>query len=105
MSNVSKLTCSHEEWARFRFSVIGPLLAAPPERGELQELLQSLADRKWRHPMTGQWVQFGLSTIERWFYTARISTPTTDRHTTHPSDHSVLDTICIRGSVHRWWVQ
>ena len=32
MSNVSGLVHSHERWARFRFSVIGPLLAAPPDR-------------------------------------------------------------------------
>jgi putative transposase len=71
MSNLSGVARCHERWARFRFSVIGPLLAAPPERGELQEQLKSLAARKWYHPITGQRVQFGLSTIERWFYTAR----------------------------------
>src|SRR6201984_1968906 len=71
MSNVSGLARSHEQWARFRFSVIGPLLAAPPERGELQEQLKSLAAKKWHHPISGQRVQFGLSTIERWFYRAR----------------------------------
>src|ERR1700674_3224503 len=71
MSNLSGVARSHERWARFRFSVIGPLLAAPPERGELQEQLKSLAAQKWHHPITGQRVQFGLSTIERWFYTAR----------------------------------
>jgi putative transposase len=71
MSNLSGGARSHERWARFRFSVIGPLLAAPPERGELQEQLKSLASKKWHHPITGQRVQFGLSTIERWFYTAR----------------------------------
>jgi putative transposase len=71
MSNLSAVVRSHERWARFRFSVIGPLLAAPPERGELQEQLKSLAAKKWHHPITGQGVQFGLSTIERWFYTAR----------------------------------
>ena len=71
MSNLSGLGPSHEQWARFRFSVIGPLLAAPPERGDLQEQLKSLAAKKWRHPISGQRVQFGLSTIERWFYTAR----------------------------------
>jgi hypothetical protein len=73
MSNLSGVTRSHERWARFRFSVIGPLLAAPSERGELQGQLKSLAAKKWRHPITGQRVQFGLSTIERWFYTARTS--------------------------------
>ena len=61
----------HEQWARFRFSVVGPLLAAPPEQGQLQAQLKSLAAKKWRHPITGQWVQFGFSTIEGWFYTAR----------------------------------
>jgi putative transposase len=71
MSNLSAVARCHERWARFRFSVIGPLLAAPPERGELQEQLKSLAAKKWCHPITGQRVQFGLSTIERWFYTAR----------------------------------
>jgi putative transposase len=71
MSNLSGPGRSHEQWARFRFSVIGPLLAAPPEWGELQEQLKSLAAKKWHHPISGQRVQFGLSTIERWFYTAR----------------------------------
>jgi putative transposase len=71
MCDVSGLARSHERWARFRFSVIGPLLAAPPDRGDLQEQLKSLAAKKWHHPISGQRVQFGLSTIERWFYRAR----------------------------------
>jgi hypothetical protein len=54
MSNLSGVVRSHERWARFRFSVIGPLLAAPPERGELQEQLKSLAAQNWQHPITGQ---------------------------------------------------
>ena len=62
---------SHERWALFRFSIIGPLLAAPPERGELQQRLAGLAAKKWRHPVNDQWVQFGASTIERWYYAAR----------------------------------
>jgi putative transposase len=71
MSNLSGVAGSHERWARFRFSVIGPLLAAPPEWGELRGQLKSLAAKKWLHPITGERVQFGLSTIERWFHTAR----------------------------------
>ena len=63
-------TGREEKWARFRFSVIGPLLAAPPDRGELKQELELLAQKKWRHPATGQWVQFGVSTIERWYYLA-----------------------------------
>lgn len=61
---------THERWAHFRFSVIGPLLAAPPQRGQLQTRLQELAAQKWRHPISGQWMVFGLSTLERWYYKA-----------------------------------
>jgi len=64
---------SHERWAHFRFSVIGPLLAAPPDRGQLHIRLRELAAQKWRHPTNGQWVQLGLSTIERWYYKAARS--------------------------------
>ena len=54
-----------------RFSVIGQLLAAPPPQGELRCALAELAAREWRHPVTGEPVRFGLSTIERWHYRAR----------------------------------
>jgi hypothetical protein len=56
----------HQRWAHFRFSVIGPLLAAPPAPGELQLRLQELAARQWCHPLTQQGLRLGLSTIERW---------------------------------------
>jgi transposase InsO family protein len=58
-------------WARFRFSVIGSLLSAPPPRGELQMAIQSLAETIWTHPVTGRDVQYAASTIERWYYKAR----------------------------------
>jgi len=61
---------SHERWAQFRFSVIGHLLAAPPKHGELQQQIDQLAAQKWRHPISAQWVQWGASTIQRWYYTA-----------------------------------
>lgn len=60
-----------ERWARFRFSVVGPLLAAPPAPGELQDRLRLLAAQSWRHPVNGQPVRFGLSTLERWYYAVR----------------------------------
>lgn len=60
-----------DRWARLRFMIIGPLLAAPPAPGALQAELAQLAARQWRHPVTGDAVQFGLSTIERWFYAAK----------------------------------
>src|SRR3989442_156187 len=61
----------HERWAHFRLNVVGHLLAAPPRRGELECELHKLAEKQWRHPMTGQPARFGFSTIERWFHEAR----------------------------------
>lgn len=60
-----------EKWTRFRFSVVGPLLAAPPARGELRAELEKLTQKTWRHPVTGLPARFGLATIERWYYTAK----------------------------------
>lgn len=58
-------------WARFRFSIIGPLLSAPPGSGELKQVVQELTQKQWRHPISGNPVSFSSSTIERWFYQAR----------------------------------
>lgn len=60
----------HERWAHLRFSVIGQLLAAPPPKGELRAEIDALAARQWCHPATGEFVCFGFSTIERWYYRA-----------------------------------
>jgi transposase InsO family protein len=60
-----------QRWAHLRFAVVGALLAAPPAPGELITALRVLADKRWRHPVSGKEVRFGVSTIERWFYRAR----------------------------------
>ena len=60
-----------DRWARLRFAIIGPLLAAPPQAGELHATLATLSTKTWQHPTTGVPISFGLSTIERWFYAAR----------------------------------
>ena len=60
-----------DRWARLRFAIIGPLLAAPPARGELQAILRALSLRSWQHPVSGQPRRFGMSTLERWYYAAR----------------------------------
>jgi hypothetical protein len=60
-----------DRWARLRFSIIGPLLAAPPEPRQLNGAFAALAAKTWRHPVTGLDVRFGASTLERWYYTAR----------------------------------
>lgn len=62
---------THRRWAHFRFSVIGSLLAAPPERGELAAALTDLAARDYTHPITREPFRLGVSTIERWYYQAR----------------------------------
>jgi len=62
-------------WARLRFMIIGSLLASPPDKGELQERIQELADQEWEHPTTGEMTRFSFSTIERWFYKARGDEP------------------------------
>jgi len=61
----------HDRWAWLRHSIIGPLLAAPPARGELRAAIDALSHKTWRHPVSGESVRFASSTIERWLYTAR----------------------------------
>ena len=62
---------THQRWAHLRFSIVGPLLAAPPPWGELEAELEKLADKRWLHPVTGQPAHFSVSTIQRWYYAAR----------------------------------
>lgn len=63
----------HERWAWLRFSIVGPLLAAPPDRGQLQAEIAKLASKQWRHPISGQPTSFSYCTIERWYYAARAA--------------------------------
>ena len=58
-------------WARLRFSIIGQLLASPPEPGELSRRIDELAGRSWKHPTTGEGLRFSSKTIERMYYAAR----------------------------------
>lgn len=70
-SNDSNRKDRNQRWAQLRFAIIRPLLAAPPQPGQLADALQALAARTWRHPVTGMDIQFGASSIERWYYAAR----------------------------------
>ena len=67
----SSNTSRPARWAQLRFAVIGPLLAAPPEPGELRQALLTQAARTWRHPISGEPVQFSAATLERWYYVAK----------------------------------
>ncbi len=69
--STSKTASIRVRWARLRFAIIGPLLAAPPKSGALKSTLKALSEKTWRHPVTGDPIQFGVSTLERWFYQAR----------------------------------
>jgi transposase InsO family protein len=61
----------HVRWAHLRFSIIGPLLASPPARGELTTEIAQLATKWWKHPVNGKQVRFAFSTIERWLHKSR----------------------------------
>ncbi len=69
--NTDNIDSRQQRWARFRFAVIGPLLSSPPPKGTLQRELQTLAQRDWLHPITGQPTTLAQSTIERWYYRAK----------------------------------
>lgn len=62
---------SSERRAHLRFSIIGSLLAAPPAAGQLKAEIEILAEKTWRHPVTGKSCRFAFSTIERWYHRAR----------------------------------
>jgi hypothetical protein len=64
-------TPARVRWARLRFQIIGALLAAPPDDGELRVRLTELAAKAWTHPTTGYGIRFSFKTVERWFYAAR----------------------------------
>jgi len=65
---------AHELWARFRLTVVGHLLSAPPPEGRLEAALTELSEREWQHPTRdGERVKFAFSTIQRWYYLAKES--------------------------------
>jgi putative transposase len=63
-------TPARVKWAQFRFSVVGPLLSAPPKTGELRAELERLAAKEWQHPITGEPKTLAYSTVQRWYYQA-----------------------------------
>jgi transposase InsO family protein len=71
MANGKDERSRHARWAHLRFSIIGPLLAAPPARGELAGEIARLAAKEWLHPVTGKPTRFGFSTVEKWLHAAR----------------------------------
>jgi len=113
MPQETSVSRGDQRWAHFRFSVVGPLLAAPPKKGDLQGELKRLARKHWRHPITGQWTAFGASTIERWYYQALsspqdpvgvLSRKIRNDQGTHPSLSTALrEAIGAQFAQHRDW--
>lgn len=66
-----KALSGQERWARFKYSVVGPLFVAPPAPGELQAALEALAAKSYRDPTNERAIHLGYSTIERWYYDAK----------------------------------
>lgn len=65
---------ARRRFSQLRFAIIGSLLAQPPEPGDLHAALARLAAQSWQHPLTGEPLSFGVSTLERWYYRARKDT-------------------------------
>jgi transposase InsO family protein len=57
--------------AAFRFGVIGPLLSAPPDRGDLHGEIAAIIAKTWTCPVTGKPKKLGKRTVERWYYLAK----------------------------------
>ena len=58
--------------ARFRFSVIAPLVVRPLDKGEQAHLLVDLASRLWQAP-DGSTIHIHRRTITRWLARYRLS--------------------------------
>jgi putative transposase len=103
---------SPRRWAELRFSVVGPLLASPPDKGELQAAIEELASRRWRHPQSGDLITFGASTIERWYAAARAtddpiaaltSKARKDRGTNKAMSTALLEALVLQHKAHPGW--
>lgn len=108
--------CLEERWAHLRFSIVGPLLSAPPPSGELESAIQALADKRWQHPITKQQTSFSFATIERWYYLARDEKanpvdvlrkkPRRDRGTQWALSEELKQALRVQYQAHpRWSIQ
>jgi len=73
---------TYDLWTRLRFAVIGRVLANPPDKGALKAEIAALAAQEWRHPVTGEMVRFGRSTI-------KLAFTRTEQRTQRKSDGAI----------------
>lgn len=71
MNNPNDTDRPSVRWGLLRFSVVSPLLAAPPAPRELGLALEQLAAKTWKNPITSEPITFSVSAVERWYYLAR----------------------------------
>jgi putative transposase len=98
MANDDHAPSARVRWARLRFQILGTLMAAPADDGELKVRIEALAARAWRHPTTGESIRFSFKTIERWWYIARgaadpfatLARKVPSHAGTHPSINAAL---------------
>ena len=75
MTDTDHAPSARVRWARLRFQIVGPLLAAPADARASSRArdIAELAARAWRHPTNGESIRFSFKTIERWWYVARAA--------------------------------
>jgi putative transposase len=112
MANDDNAPSARMRWARLRFQILGTLLAAPADDGELKTRIGELAARPWRNPSTGESIRFSFKTIERWWYTARgvddplgaLARKVPSHAGTHPSvDPTLAEAIAKQHRDHPRW--
>jgi putative transposase len=112
MANDDHAPSARVRWARLRFQILGSLLAAPADDGELKGRIEALAQRAWRHPSTGESIRFSFKTLERWWYIARsaddpltaLARKVPSHAGTHPSlNAAVAEAIAQQHRDHPRW--
>jgi transposase InsO family protein len=112
MTNDTHAPSARVRWARLRFQILGTLMAAPADDGELKVRIEALAARAWRHPTTGESIRFSFKTIERWWYIARdaedpfaaLARKVPSHAGTHPSVSAALaEAIAAQHRDHPRW--
>jgi len=104
---MSKGDTAHK-WACLRWAVVGSLISSPPGHGELQARFSQLSTNLWRHPLSGEWVRFGKSTIERWYYQARaVDNPIDElrRQTRSDAGHTRVMSAQLLVELHSQYLQ
>lgn len=103
----------HRRWGHFRHTVVGPLLSSPPPRGQLNMELIKLAEKVWKHPITGEEVQYARSTIEEWYYKVKsekedpiaqlIKKERKDKGTQHVMTDEIACILRAQYADYFWW--